>query len=422
MGLDRLNSVVGGYRLTEFLGAGGMGEVFRGVHEHSRRIVAVKILSAMSARDLARFYHEARVMSALEHPSIVRLHELVTVDSRPCLVMEYVDGESLADRITRFGRLSVHEAVRFLQALAEAVAHIHGQGIVHRDIKPHNVRVTPRGDVKLLDFGIATSSHLHGLTSTGNVIGTPRYLSPEQRRNEPVTPATDVWALGVLFYEMTTGRPPFDGTTTAELLARMESGKYPLVSRMIQEGSTVMLRGVDTLVKDCLVRDPRKRLASAGALAERARALIVTTTDTPPSNSPSTAARSLAKIANVPSITTAITSTATLLERRWQWLAGAAAAVMLGIAAMLLRGPGEIVHGPDYAVHHIEVTGTAGRAEVFVDGRSIGRTPADVEGRIGQTIVVELRQDGYEPVKEQISLTSNGTSTFRMEKRRVPTP
>jgi serine/threonine-protein kinase len=411
MGLERINTVVAGYRLTEFLGAGGMGEVFRGVHDRTRRAVAVKILSAhaIGARDLARFYHEARVMSGLEHPNIVRLHELVTVEGRPCLIMEYVAGEPLADRITRLGRLSAVEAVRFLRDLADAVAHIHAQGVVHRDIKPHNVRVTPRGEVKLLDFGIATSSHVRGLTSTGNVIGTPRYLAPEQRHNEPVGTAADIWALGVLFYEMTTGQPPFDGTTTSELLARMESGKYQLASRIVADGPAVMMRGIDGLVKDCLVQDPRRRLGSAAALADRASALLNDSAERP-KPPPSTA------------ITQRLTNTANLLEQRWRWLAGAAFAVLLAIVTLIWWSGPEPGRAEDRAVERIDVTGTAGRAEVYVDGRSIGRTPVNYEGRIGQTIVVELRQDGYEPVREQISMTSNGTSTFQMEKKRWPAP
>jgi serine/threonine-protein kinase len=427
MGLDRLNTSVGGYRLSQFLGEGGMGEVFRGVHERTQRTVAVKILSSVvGARELARFYHEARVLSTLEHPNIVKLFELITLEGRPCLVMEYVEGESLGDRITRVGQLPVRDATRFLRDIASAVAHIHAQGIIHRDIKPHNVRVTPRGDVKLLDFGIAVSSHVRGLTSTGNVIGTPRYLSPEQRRNDPITPASDVWALGVLYYEMTTGRPPFDGATNAELLARMDSGKYPLVSKVVEEGTTGMLRGIDALIRDCLAQDPRKRLGSAAALAGRADALLADLSEQPaPPQAPrrhlGTAPVTPAKPAT--GVTKAIASTASALERRWQWLAIAAGAVVVGIAALLLWGRGERVLGPDDAVYHIAVQGTSGRAEVFVDGHSIGLTPASYEGKIGQTIVVELKQDGYEPVREQVSLTANeGTATFPMERKRAPSP
>ena len=419
MGLERLNTVISGYRLADFLGEGGMGEVFRGVHERTRRTVAVKVLSAsaMGARDLARFYHEARVLSGLEHPNIVRLHELVTVDGRPCLIMEYVDGEPLAGRIARFGRLPVQEAAKFLRDLADAVSHIHAQGIVHRDIKPHNVRVTTRGEVKLLDFGIATSSHVHGLTSTGHVIGTPRYLSPEQRRNEPVTPATDVWALGVLFYEMVTGHPPFDGATTSELIARMDSGKYPLVSRVVQDQSPAAMRGVDALVKDCLAQNPRKRLGSASALAIRAGALLQTSGERAAQPNIQKPPKPLT------GVTTAITTTAGWMERHWHWLAGAAAAVVGVVGLLLWLSPDPPVRGPDYAVHHIEVTGTRSSAEVFVNGRSIGRTPAHYEGRIGQTISIELRQDGYEPVRTQVSITANdSTSMLRMERKRTPSP
>src|SRR6476660_2798798 len=153
MGAERLNTLVGDYRLTDSLGAGGMGEVYRGLHLRTGQPVAVKILSAkgIEARDLARFYHEARVQSALAHPNIVRLHELVTVEGRPCLVMEYVDGDSLANLILRSGRLLPEQALRFLRDIAGAIAHVHAQGVIHRDIKPSNIRVTSQGAVKLLD-------------------------------------------------------------------------------------------------------------------------------------------------------------------------------------------------------------------------------------------------------------------------------
>jgi serine/threonine-protein kinase len=426
MGLERLNTSVGGYRLSQFLGEGGMGEVFRGVHERTQRTVAVKILSSvMGARELARFYHEARVLSALEHPNIVKLVELVTLEGRPCLVLEYVEGETLGDRIVRFGRLPVDEATRFLRDISRAVAHIHTHGIIHRDIKPHNIRVTPRGEVKLLDFGIAVSAHLKGVTSTGYVVGTPRYLSPEQRRNETITPASDVWALGVLYYEMITGRPPFDGETTAELLARMDSGKYLLVSKIVEDGSTPMVRGIDALVKDCLVQDSRRRLSSASTLAQRADALLGDS-DRRARAAPETPRKPAAPITagQVKSgVTDVLKSTASALERRWLWFAGAALAVVLAITAIVVWGPGERVRGPDDAVYHIAVQGTVGRAEVFVNGRSIGLTPASYQGKIGQTILVELRQDGYEPVREAVSLSANeATATFPMDRRRQPAP
>jgi len=410
MGAERLNTLVGNYRLTDSLGAGGMGEVYRGLHVRTGQSVAVKILSAkgIEARDLARFYHEARVQSALAHPNIVRLHELVTVEGRPCLVMEYVDGGSLADRIVRSGRLAPEEALQFLRDIASAIAHVHAQGVIHRDIKPGNVRVTSQGDVKLLDFGIASSRHVRDLTLTGHVIGTPIYLSPEQLLGEPATPASDIWAMGVLLYEMTTGKPPFKGATTDELLARIDSGKFIDVNRVLHDDSSRLIRGIDAIVKDCLARDPRRRLASADALSKRAAALLSVASPARPVPAQTPRPESLRPL---------LSSAIVLARRRWRWIA-AAAVLVIAIVIVLGWSASAPNGGGDAAVQKFEVT--SGRADVFVNGRSIGSTPATYNGRVGETVDVELRQEGYETIHENVMLSPNQTSTFAMQPKRTP--
>ena len=254
------DAIVGRYRLADFLGAGGMGEVYRATHLSTGQVVAIKILTTaeIEARWLARVYHEARVQQGLNHPNIVKLLELIDLQGRPCLVMEYIGGESLAERLERQGRLPAREALRLLQAIAWAVAYVHAQGIVHRDLKPANVRVTPDGQIKLLDFGISKSRHAEGLTQTGNVIGTPRYLSPEQILGDTVTTATDVWALGVLLHEMVTGQPPFAGGSEALLWARIDRVSYATPSSILTPPpeDAALMRQIDRLVASCLTRDP----------------------------------------------------------------------------------------------------------------------------------------------------------------------
>jgi eukaryotic-like serine/threonine-protein kinase len=425
------DAIVGRYRLADFLGAGGMGEVYRATHLSTGQVVAIKILSAIEieARWLARFYHEARVQQGLNHPNIVRLHELVDIQGRPCLVMEYVGGESLAERLTRQRRLAPREALRVLQAIAWAVAYVHAQHIVHRDLKPGNVRITPDGQIKLLDFGISKSPHAEGLTQTGSIIGTPRYLSPEQLLGDRVTPAADVWALGVLLYEMVTGSTPFSGSTDAMLWSRIEGATYTAPSAAITPapGDAEVMRSIDRLVAMCLARDPARRPSAAALAAAAGEALIPTAPVTPvtPGTPPAAWARPAA------------TEVQGWLERHWLLISTISAAVLMVTLAMFLafqghriepdgnggatggtgrrvtpRGGGQA--SGDTGVHHIDVV--SGRAMVLVNGRPIGETPVDYTGPVGETVSVELQQIGFEPLREQIQMTTTGTSTFMMRR------
>jgi hypothetical protein len=424
------DGIVGRYRLAGFLGAGGMGEVYRATHLASGQVVAIKILSAseIEASWLARFYHEARVQQGLDHPNIVRLHELVDLGGRPCLVMDYVGGESLADQIERQQRIPPREALRVLQAIAGAVAYVHTHDIIHRDLKPGNIRVTPDGAIKLLDFGISKSRHAQGLTEVGNVIGTPRYLSPEQLMGQPVTPAADVWALGVLLYEMVTGTPPFGGMTDAQLWQRIDAGTYTTASSVLAPagGDAAAIRRVDRVIASCLTRDPSRR-PTAAALATAAGEALAASAWPPVRAYAAAPTPSLGGPAGAGG-----TPAQAWLERWWLPITASSAAIALLVVALYLAldrpappaGGGPVAAagmdprsaGPaaDSGVHHIDVI--TGRATVLVNGKPLGDTPVDYIGPVGETVSVELRQPGFEPVKEQIQVTTTGTSTFMMHR------
>jgi serine/threonine-protein kinase len=422
------DAIVGSYRLAGFLGAGGMGEVHRATHMSTGQVVAIKVLSApeIDARWLARVYHEARVLQGLSHPNIVKLHELVTREGRPCLVLEYAVGESLADVLKRRGRLVPRDALRVLHALADAVAHVHTREIVHRDLKPANVRVTADGNIKLLDFGISKSAHAAGLTQTGNVIGTPRYLSPEQLLGHEITPATDVWALGVLFYEMITGATPFAGTTEAMLWSSIDAVDYEPPSRTLAGTvDAATLRELDRIVASCLTRDPLRR-PTAARLAATA-ATVFGTAQTP---APAKMEQPAAPAAWQAPSTAQVKS---WLERHWLMVTAVSAAVVLLALALALsplfsgtvnpggtrggsraRAAGQGAASADAGVHHIDITN--GRATVLVNGKPAGETPVDYVGPIGETLKVELRQDGFVPLHFEVQITANGTSTQTMSR------
>jgi pimeloyl-ACP methyl ester carboxylesterase len=218
---------LGLYTVGAPLGRGGMGTVYRARHEALARDVAIKALAGAWPADAAsfrRFAQEARLLARLNHPNIATVHDLLDVDGRQYLVMELVEGPTLAELLER-GALPWREAANIAAQLSDALAEAHAHGIVHRDLKPSNVKLTPQGRVKVLDFGIAKSItpadyRSPGLTTaTGVLLGTPCYMSPEQARAELVDARADIWALGCIVYEMLTGRRAFSGTGPSDVLA-----------------------------------------------------------------------------------------------------------------------------------------------------------------------------------------------------------
>jgi len=227
---------LGPYRIERELGRGGMGEIYFAVDIRLGRPVALKFLPASFTSDaerVRRFEREARATSALNHPNIVTVHEIVEVEGLRFIVTEYVAGETLRELMAR-GRLPLEQALDIAAQIATALAAAHTAGVVHRDIKPENVMVRPDGYVKILDFGLAkpakrTASLTAGSsesetliklsTSPGMLMGTVNYMSPEQARGQKLDARTDVWSLGVVLYEMITGQRPFDGETTSDALA-----------------------------------------------------------------------------------------------------------------------------------------------------------------------------------------------------------
>jgi eukaryotic-like serine/threonine-protein kinase len=227
---------VGGYEIVSPLGQGGMGEVFRARDTRLGRSVALKVLPESFMADpgrVARFYREAQMLASLNHPHIAQIHGLEDEQGVRFLVLELVEGETLARRLMA-GALPLTEALRVARQIADALETAHEKGIVHRDLKPANIAFTLKGQVKVLDFGLAKANEqrAHGtdltnsptvtspaaLTSSGVILGTAAYMSPEQARGKPVDPRADVWAFGCVLYEMLTGTPLFEGETVTDVL------------------------------------------------------------------------------------------------------------------------------------------------------------------------------------------------------------
>src|SRR3954462_10810970 len=204
----------GRYRLDALIGSGGMSTVYRAFDSVLERRVAVKLMHREIAADtdqLERFRREAPAVAQLSHPHIVGVIDAGEEDGRPYIVFEYVEGETLKDRIRRLGRLPVDEAIAYAIEIARALGAAHARGIVHRDVKPQNVLVDDEGSAKVTDFGIARSMDDSGLTADGRVLGTTDYVSPEQALGHDVNGQSDIYSLGIVLYEMLTGDVPFHG-------------------------------------------------------------------------------------------------------------------------------------------------------------------------------------------------------------------
>src|SRR6476646_4157713 len=204
----------GRYRLEARIGSGGMSTVYRALDETLQRQVAIKLMNREITNDsdqLERFRREARAVAQLSHPHIVGVIDAGEDEGRPYIVFEYVEGETLKERIRRMGRLPVEEAIAYAIEIARALGCAHANHIVHRDIKPQNVLLDAEGSAKVTDFGIARSLRDDGLTADGRVLGTTDYVSPEQALGHDVNGQSDIYSLGVVLYEMLTGTVPFSG-------------------------------------------------------------------------------------------------------------------------------------------------------------------------------------------------------------------
>jgi len=266
---------LGVYQVVAQIGAGGMGEVYRARDTRLQRDVALKVLPEIFAADasrMARFEREARLLASLNHPHIAAVYGVEESDSCRALVMELVEGPTLADRIAA-GPIPLEEALPIAEQVAEAVEYAHDHGVIHRDLKPSNIKVTADGTVKVLDFGLAkaltdesTETDLRNsptlsavATMQGVILGTAAYMSPEQAKGKPVDRRADIWAFGVVLVEMLTGKPLYTGETPAETLASVMM-KDPSLGAL--PASTPP--AIRNLIQRCLNKDPRQRLRDMG--------------------------------------------------------------------------------------------------------------------------------------------------------------
>jgi serine/threonine protein kinase len=261
------------YALEEPIGRGGMAEVWRAHDQRLDRSVAIKFLVPEFADQpefLVRLFNEAQSVAAISHPHVTHVLDYGTADTGPYLVMEYVAGGSLCDVK---GPLPSDRAIEIMTQVAAGAGAAHDRGIVHRDIKPGNILLSEHGVVKLADFGIASSEAATNLTATGAAIGSARYISPEQAKGEHATPAADVYSMGVVLYELLTGRLPFEGgNATAIAIAHVEGDAAP-PSTLIDD----LDPRLDEVVMRCLAKEAHERFANGNELGAALDAIVLGT-------------------------------------------------------------------------------------------------------------------------------------------------
>src|SRR5277367_2907517 len=270
-----------------------MGEVYRATDTKLAREIALKVLPAAMANDpdrLARFQREARAVAALNHPNVVTVYSVEESDNVHFITMELLEGQPL-DRLISADGLPADRIIEIAGAIAEALAAAHEKGIVHRDLKPANVMVTNEGRVKVLDFGLAKDVGAQsasdatltsaGHTQVGVVMGTPAYMSPEQVSGRPLDHRSDIFSFGVLLHEMATGRRPFEGSSSAELISSILRDNPPSVTDARPELPSDLAR----VIRRCLEKDPRYRMQTARDVSNEFRDLVRTTRPTPISSS-----------------------------------------------------------------------------------------------------------------------------------------
>jgi serine/threonine-protein kinase len=255
----------GRYRLDEKIGSGGMSTVYRAFDPTLERWVAIKLMHRDISTDpdqLERFRREARAVARLNHPHVVTVIDAGEDDGAPYIVFEYVEGETLKDRIRRLGRLPVSEAVAYAIEIGRGLSCAHSNRLVHRDVKPQNVLIDPDGRAKVTDFGIARSLESQGLTATGRVLGTTDYVSPEQAMGQDVTEQSDIYSLGVVLYEMLTGEVPFQADTQVAVAMKHVQEPMPDVQRRRPEISAALA----SVIERATAKELRHRYATVDAM------------------------------------------------------------------------------------------------------------------------------------------------------------
>ena len=257
----------GRYRLERRIGSGGMADVWLAEDGSLNRQVAIKILADRYTQDegfVERFRREATAAAGLNHPNIVAIYDRGQAEGTYYIAMEYVDGPTLKEEISARAPLPEADAITYAQQALQALEFAHRRGVIHRDVKPHNMMITPEGMLKMTDFGIARAANTVEMTEVGSIVGTAQYLSPEQARGQPVGPQSDIYSMGIVLYEMVTGELPFNGGSAVEIAMKQVNDPPPPPTRK----NRLLSPALEQVIMRALAKDPALRFRSARDMAD----------------------------------------------------------------------------------------------------------------------------------------------------------
>jgi serine/threonine protein kinase len=397
-----LNSRIGDYQLVDFLGAGGMGEVYRAVHTKIGKVVAIKVLTLQKTGIGGvgdRFINEARIQGRLHHPGIATLYDYSDAGGHPCIIMEFVGGQTLDELIRLNGPFTPGQALKVFQAIAEAVGYIHSNSIVHRDIKSNNIKIDSEGEVKLLDFGIAKAATSPKLTAVGVVIGTFAYMAPELIKGGTADLRSDIWSLGILFYEMVSGEVPFRADTIGELFDQIRRGAYVRATSL----EPSLPAWIEIIISRCLKTNPAQRFQTVEEMLREIRQFGIID-----SNS-----RSDERPAAFPGFRNYVTpiaalSFATLLivSGIYFWTNGGPSRAESTSNATIARGT-DITEASARDLKVVKVQVLEGEADVYQNDQKVGVTPYKLSEQIGKRVDLVLKRSGYKDKRVEFSVTEN---------------
>jgi serine/threonine-protein kinase len=386
-----IGSNIGGvYSVLDLIGSGGMGTVYRGLHATLNRSVAIKVLhAAMQDRNHAeRFLAEARLQASLRHPAIATLYDFMEFRGQGCIIMEFVEGPTLAEFLERHGPFAPGRALSILRQVSEAVHYLHTQGIVHRDLKPANIKLAPDGTVKLLDFGIASALHAGSRGQTRTVVGTYEYMAPECLAGQRADQRSDIWSLGVLSYEMLTARLPFKGTSLEDLSRNTARGDFLSPSSFNKQVNPKLV----SLIARCLAKNPAGRFRNISDLQREIDRL-------------NGGSEQVSKVN---------WHFGGLRKLRIPILVGAGVAAAF-VAFHMISGPAVDNGATQADKRTINIDAANGPAEVYRDGKDLGATPVRIAELPGSHVSLLLKREGFADLPVDFDVTERTSYSYVMK-------